>query len=74
MLFNDNNTKDEWSKQEQRIRRIIISIIVMLILLVLICFFFGDVIWTIIAKLALIVSLIIDVVTLNNIRKGSKQK
>lgn len=71
MLF-DNNEKDkeQWRKNERRMRRIIIGIILAVLMLVIILIFFSTQIWAIITNVAIIIGLIVDLISIINMKEG----
>lgn len=71
MIF-DNNEKDkeQWRKNERRMRRIIIGIILAILVLVLILIFFNTQIWAIITNIAIIIGLVVDLISIMNMKEG----
>lgn len=65
--------RTKWREEERRIRRNIISIIIVLILFIVICCFFPKKIWSIIARLALVIGLLVDIIELVNSKKENRK-
>lgn len=61
MLFNnDASDKDQWLKNEKRIRRGVICIITAIVSLMVILVFFRKELWVLITNIAVIVGLVVD--------------
>lgn len=76
-MFSNNIQKEyrkrKWREEERCIRRKIISIIIVLILFIVMFCVFPNKIWSIIARLALIVGFIVDIIDLVNSRKENRR-
>lgn len=71
-INNDEKDKARWKKNERRLRLLIIGIVLFTVLLIVIIIFFRSKIWAIVANMAVIVGLIVDLISLVSFTKGDK--
>ena len=71
---NDERNKKDWINNENKMRRILVGLIISVIVLIILIAFFPSVVWAIVLNIltttGLVVSLIVNLNTLSNIRKG----